>query len=141
VLPVLMEAQYYNGSTFITNAADNCTTIANNNVAFAFTGNLNACETAVNGAGILVSGRRTLVLSPPGNNNDGAATLTVNLSNATLGSTCTAVGGAGPAAAGANLPWLQGNWSGGTFTLNPSGRATFGVFRGSDEVIFIRENF
>jgi hypothetical protein len=141
VLPVLVEAQYYNGATFITNVADNCTAIANNNVAFAFTGNLNACETAVNGAGILVSGRRTLVLSPPGNGNDGAATLTVNLSNAPLGSTCTAVGGAGPAAAGANLPWLQGNWSGGTFTVNPSGRATFGVFRGSDEVIFIRENF
>ena len=141
VLPVLMEAQYYNGSTFITNAADNCTTLANNNVSFAFTGNLNACETSVNGAGTLVSGRRTLVLSPPGNNNDGAATLTVNLGNATLGSTCTAVGGAGPAAAGANLPWLQGNWSGGAYTLNPSGRATFGVFRGSDEVIFIRENF
>ena len=141
VLPVLMEAQYYNGSTFITNAADNCTTLANNNVAFAFTGNLGACETSVNGAGTLVSGRRTLVLSPPGNNNDGAATLTVNLTNAGLGSTCTAVGGAGPAATGANLLYLQGNWSGGTFTLNPSGRATFGVFRGSDEVIFIRENF
>jgi hypothetical protein len=141
VLPVLMEAQYYNGSTFITNAADNCTTLANNNVSFAFTGNLGACETSVNGAGTLVSGRRTLVLSPPGNGNDGAATLTVNLSNAALGTTCTAVGGAGPASTGANLPWLQGNWSGGTYTVNPSGRATFGVFRGSDEVIFIRENF
>jgi hypothetical protein len=140
-LPVLVEAQYYNGATFITNAADNCSAIANNNVAFAFAGNLNACETALSGGGTLSGGRRTFVLSAPGSNNDGAATLTVNLSNAVLGSTCTAVGGAGPAAAGANLPWLQGNWSGGTFTLNPSGRATFGVFRGSDEVIFIRENF
>lgn len=140
-LPVLVEAQYYNGATFITNAADNCSAIANNNVAFAFAGNLNACETALSGGGTLSGGRRTFVLSAPGSNNDGAATLTVNLSNAVLGSTCTALGGAGPAAAGANLPWLQGNWSGGTFTLNPSGRATFGVFRGSDEVIFIRENF
>jgi uncharacterized protein DUF6701 len=140
-LPVLVEAQYYNGSTFITNAADNCTAIANNNVAFAFAGNLGACETAGSGGGTLVAGRRTLVLAAPGSGNDGAATLTVNLTNAGLGSTCTAVGGAGPASSGANLPWLQGNWSGGTYTLNPSGRATFGVFRGSDEVIFIRENF
>ena len=140
-LPVLVEAQYYNGSTFITNAADNCTAVANNNVSFAFAGNLAACETALSGGGALAGGRRTFVLSAPGNNNDGAATLTVNLSNATLGSTCTAVGGAGPASTGANRPWLQGNWSGGAFTVNPSGRATFGVFRGSDEVIFIRENF
>ena len=140
-LPVVMEAQYYNGTTFITNVADNCTPIANNNVAFAFSGNLGACETAVSGGGTLASGRRTLVLSSPGAGNDGAATLTVNLSNAALGNTCTAVGGAGPATTGANQAWLQGNWTGGAYTVNPTGRATFGVFRGSDEVIFIRENF
>jgi MSHA biogenesis protein MshQ len=40
-----------------------------------------------------------------------------------------------------NLPHLQGNWSGGAYNVNPSARASFGVYRGADEVIHMRENF
>jgi MSHA biogenesis protein MshQ len=143
-LAVPIETQYANAAlAFITNTADNCTSIANNTVAMTFTGNISPapnCKTAVNGGGTFTSGRRTLVLSPPGSGNDGAAVLSVNL-NGAAGTTCSAVGAAPAAAANANRPYLQGNWSGGAWTVNPSGRASFGVFRGSDEVIFIRENF
>src|SRR3989449_6124329 len=46
-LPVALETQYWNGTAFITNDADNCTTLATNNVAMSnFTSNLAAGETA-----------------------------------------------------------------------------------------------
>jgi MSHA biogenesis protein MshQ len=81
------------------------------------------------------------VLATPGAGNDGSVTLTVNLGASAAGSTCTTQGGAPVSATTANLPHLQGNWSGGAFDQNPTARATFGVFRGSEEVIFIRENY
>jgi hypothetical protein len=145
-LAVPIEVQYANAAlAFVTNSADHCTSIANADVAMAFTGSIAPapnCKTAVNGGGTFTAGRRTLVLSPPGSGNGGAADITVNLAAAAAGNTCTAVGVLPSAASTANRPYLQGNWGGsGTWNVNPTGRATFGVFRGSDEVIFIRENF
>jgi MSHA biogenesis protein MshQ len=139
-LPVLMEAQYFNGTIFVTNTADNCTSVAAGSVTMTFSGNLAACETAVTNAGALSAGRRTLVLPAPGAGNDGAADLRANLAAAS-GNACTAVGGAGPASTSAARPWLQGNWTAAPFDDDPTARATFGTFKGSSEVIFIRENF
>jgi len=51
------------------------------------------------------------------------------------------VGGGTVAAAGANRTYLQGNWTGGSYTVNPAARATFGVYKGAEEIIFVRENF
>jgi MSHA biogenesis protein MshQ len=121
-LPVMMETQYYSGAGgFFTNAADHCTSVATGSIALGtYTGNLGAGETVLSGGGTLTAGRRILLLSPPGNANDGSVTLTANL---------------GAAA------YLQGAWSGAVYDDNPSARATFGAFRGAGEVIFIRENF
>jgi MSHA biogenesis protein MshQ len=142
-LPLVMEAQYaVLANSFVTNTADHCTSIANANVAMGtFSGNLAACETAVSGGGTLSAGRRTLVLPAPGSGNDGAVILTVNLGAAAAGTTCTVVGGATVAAAGANRPYLQGNWTGAAYDDDPAARATFGTFKGAGEVIFMRENF
>ena len=41
----------------------------------------------------------------------------------------------------ANKPWLQWKWSGLTFDKDPNARATFGVFKNADELIYLRENF
>ncbi len=140
-LPVVMETQYFSGAGgFVTNAADNCTAISTSDVALTFSGNLAACETAITAAGAVAAGRRTLVLPAPGNGNDGAATLRVNLDNA-AGTTCLVPGGATSAITNASKPWLQGNWTGAAFDDDPTARATFGTFKGSSEVIFIRENF
>ena len=147
-LPVQVEAQYWLGApsnTFVTNTADTCTSIAAGNVAMSnFTDNLSGsptCETAASGGGVLSAGRRTLLLAAPGNANNGGVNLTVNLAASAAGTTCTTAGGAPVAATTANLPHLQGNWTGGAYSVNPSGRATFGVYKGAGEVIFIRENF
>ncbi len=147
-LPVQVEAQYWSGAptnAFITNTQDSCTSIASANDAMSnYTSNLSGsptCETAISGGGALSAGRRTLQLAAPGSGNNGSVDLTVNLGASASGTTCTTVGGAPVAATTANLPHLQGNWTGGAYNVNPSARATFGVFKGAEEVIFIRENF
>jgi MSHA biogenesis protein MshQ len=142
-----VEAQYWGYTNpptntvlgFITNTADSCTVIANNNVAMSgFTSRLAACETAVSGAGTLSSGRKTLLLPAPGSANDGSVLLTVNLGSASSGTTCLAVNGSTVSATGASRGYLQGKWTGLNYDQNPSARATFGVFKGADEVIYLR---
>lgn len=147
-LTVQMETQYYSGApanAFVTNSADSCTSIASANVAMgSYTSNLTDtpnCETAVSGGGTFSSGRKTLLLAAPGSGNNGSVTLTANVDSSASGNTCASVGLPPAAATTANRPYLRGNWTTTTFTQNPSGRATFGVYRGSEEVIDIRENF
>jgi len=141
-LSVPMETQYWNGSGFITNTADSCTTIAATNVAMSnFTQNLAACETAISVSGAFSAGRKTPQLAAPGSGNNGSVDLTVNLGSTGSGTTCTSVGGAPVPVAGANLLFLRGNWTGGAYDQNPAARASFGIYRGAEEVIFIRENF
>ena len=144
-LVVRVEAQYWSGTAFITNTQDSCSTIMSTDYAMSnFTGNLSGsptCETAVSGGGTLSAGRGTLVLATPGAGNDGSVTLTANLGAVATGSTCTTLGAGPVSATTANLPHLQGNWAGGAFNTNPSARATFGIYKGSQEVIFMRENF
>jgi len=109
-----------------------------------YTGNLSGsptCETAINGGGALSAGRGILILATPGAGNDGSVALTMNLGATASGSTCTTQGAAPVSATTANLPHLQGNWGGGAYDVNPSARATFGVYRGAEEVIDVRENF
>jgi len=147
-LPVLVEAQYWSGApmnTFITNTQDSCTSIAAANETMAnYTGNLSGsptCETAIGSGGTLTSGRRTLLLAAPGGGNSGSVDVTVNLGASASGNTCTTQGGAPGSATAANLSHLQGNWTGGAFDVNPTARAAFGIFRGAEEVVFVRENF
>ena len=144
-LPVRIEAQYWNGKAFVTNTDDGCTSIA----ASVASSNVNMtnytapltdtpkCLTALSGGGTLTAGRRTLQLAAPGTN--GSVDLTVNLGASASGNnTCLSVGASPTAETAANRPYLQ---SGSGFTQNPSARTTFGIFKGSEEVIFIRENF
>lgn len=141
-----VEAQYWDGKSFLTNTADNCSVINPSDIAMgAYSGTLTdspKCLTAISGTGLALSaGRKTFVLAAPGGSISGSVTLTPNLGAAAGGNTCAAVGGANAPASTANLPHLQGKSGGGTFDQNPSGRATFGIRRGSEEVIFHRENF
>jgi MSHA biogenesis protein MshQ len=144
-LPVRVEAQYWSGTAFLTNTLDSCSTIMSTDYAMsAYSGNLSGsptCETAISGGGTLSSGRGTLILATPGAGNDGSVILTPNLGPVATGSTCATQGAAPVSATTANLPHLRGNWSGGAYDENPSARATFGIYKGAEEVIFMRENF
>ncbi len=142
-LSMLMETQYWNGSSFITNADDGCTSISAANVGLGnYTGNLNSPETTPSIAvGTFSKGRNTLAMSAPGAANNGSADVVLNLGTTTTIDSCPTWTPPTPTPTGANLSYLRGRWCGATYTKDPTARATFGVRRGSDEVIHIRENF
>ncbi|MEK6208761.1 MAG: DUF6701 domain-containing protein [Pseudomonadota bacterium] len=141
-LPLPLSTQYYDGSFFVTNTLDSCTTLTASDIAFSFlaaTPNLVACETHLNPAGAIAfaSGQAAVRLIKPGNGNDGAVDLTVNLGAVASGTTCTSV--TSSAATAANKTWLQGNWGSGSYNENPRGRATFGIFKNADQFLYFRE--
>ncbi|MCK4622819.1 MAG: hypothetical protein KAT62_11470 [Desulfuromonadales bacterium] len=117
-IPVLTE--YYDGNGFLLNSLDNCTSYdALHLFLSSFQGNLTSSDTAASGTGILLSGiGNNLNLSAPGAGNEGSVDLTLDLSQAT----------------GADMEWLQ---PGGN---NPAAKATFGIFKGNQRLIYMRES-
>lgn len=139
-LPVPIETQFWNGSGFSRNTADACTQLASTHVALSgWRRDLAACETSVSLSGRFNAGRGNLRFSAPGAGNTGSVDLTLNLGATGSGSAC--VGGVSAAAAGASQTWLQGPWSGAAYDQNPAARASFGLYRGSKALIYLREMY
>ncbi|MEQ1879572.1 MAG: DUF6701 domain-containing protein [Burkholderiales bacterium] len=142
-LPLLLRTEYYDGSFFIPNAEDSCTTLLGSDISLAFVAgtNLSACETRISPAATInfSAGRAAAWLTKPGSGNEGAVDLTINLGPAASGNTCVAPGPPGPAATTANRPYLRGNWQSGPYSENPKGRYSFGQFKGADQFIYLRE--
>lgn len=111
-LPVPMLAQYWNGAAFVANAADDCTAIPAGNVALAPSG----IVTSPAWNNPFVKGDGGLRLSAP--NASGYADITVMAP-----------------------PYLQGAWTGAAYNQNPAARATFGIYKGSSNFIFQREDY
>ena len=140
-LTVPIEAQYWDGLRFATNASDHCTSVPTGSVAMGnYQRNLAACETAIAPATVrLSSGRNFFTLVRPGAGNAGSVDLGLQLGASASGSTCTAVGTSASASA-ANLPWLQGKWGSATnYDANPAARASFGQYK--SPLIYLRESF
>ncbi|MDP8566643.1 DUF6701 domain-containing protein [Methylophilus aquaticus] len=136
-LPMLLEAQYWDGNGYIRNAADSCSTVPLSSIAMKnYHGNLNACETGLSGSASLINGIQTLRLSAPGVTggipNTGSVDLEVNLNAAIAGEkVCLPTAEANATSAG--MPWLIDG------SAEPAGRATFG--RSRMPVIYMREAF
>ncbi|MBL8481018.1 MAG: hypothetical protein JNJ60_02395 [Rhodocyclaceae bacterium] len=142
-MPIAMETQYWNGNGFVINGADYCTQLAAANFALSgYTGALAACRTAPATGGRFAAGKGSLRLLKPGSGNSGSVLVTPGLA-ASAGSSCPSQG-AGTlqtTATSAAAPWLQGRWVGTGYDQNPSARAVFGVYKGSDKLIQMRENY
>jgi MSHA biogenesis protein MshQ len=147
-LSMMMELQYWNGTAFVTNTVDSCTTISASNVEMKnFSQNLDPCETNLT-VGAFAKGRATARLSRPGGTNTGSVALVPRLELTPGGSPQTCIAGALQPVVGANLPHLEGKWDvtdqgadGKLYDDNPAARGTFGVYPGSGVVIDFRENF
>lgn len=142
-LPVPFRTEYWN-SGWVLHSADSCTgdtTLgAGNAVSVALSASPVTCvqdsgNPGRSGSGCAVAGPAAqrfkegatpgigfagdfnLWLKAPGAGNTGAVTVTGNVPS-----------------------WLQYPWGGGA-DVNPAGRATFGVYKGADEFIYMRENY
>lgn len=124
-LPMPMSAEFWDGSSWVTNAADSCTTLASPVVESGLELNLdNNGTTMATLNSPLVSGDGGLILSAPGITHAGYADITIINSPA----------------------WLDFNWDGADqdndgnlFDDNPRARGTFGVYEGNSRFIYIRE--
>ncbi|WP_076592553.1 right-handed parallel beta-helix repeat-containing protein [Herminiimonas arsenitoxidans] len=140
-LSLPIRTDFWNGTNFVVNAADNCTTVAAANVAFrAYAGGINASNMPVathvaSGSTLQLGvGRIVLTRPAPAPASNGSVDVCVDLGADTAppaGIACTAV-------TSAAQPWLQGRWSQILFDDDPGARATFGVYK-SGPVIYMRE--
>lgn len=146
-LPIPMEAQYWNGTSFVRNLHDSCTNIAPANIIMnTYQKNLapsSPCKTSASITGsAFLAGRGDLRLAAPGNGNSGSVNLAVNLAGGS-GSSCTATGVSEITSSSAVMPYLQGNWltsTSTTYDQNPTSRATFGIHK-NGPVIYMREMY
>jgi hypothetical protein len=128
-LPIPMAIEYWNGSDFLTNTLDTCTAFDGGNVNnYSLTLNdlnnplLDTNLTPLSGNGNFSLGLAELKIGKPTDGTRGQVRLTYD----------------------ATPTWLQYDWGwSGTgtkvFDENPSAIATFGMYRGDDRIIYMRE--
>jgi uncharacterized repeat protein (TIGR01451 family) len=132
-LPIPLETQYWqSGGYYVTNRDDSCTSFnASSLILSNPTQKLALCETNLSPTGTIsmLGGVGSLKLTAPGAGNSGSLQLNLNVGSSASGSTC--LSSTVSNATAANLPQFG--------TLNPTGRATFGVRK--TPLIYRRENY
>lgn len=133
------QLQYWNGSAFVLNAADNCTALAAGNITLgnkqgglaAYTGPVAVSATAA-GAG-------TITLTKPAAATAGSVDVVTVLGSTGSPTNCPGIAGGTSAA----MPYLSGKWCGTNYDRDPTARAAFGIAGSSSKrgAIFIREGF
>ncbi|MEK7413806.1 MAG: DUF6701 domain-containing protein, partial [Planctomycetota bacterium] len=125
-LSVPMRAEYYDASSgWITNPNDGCTAVAlgsltpANPIPVVGSSPAKTTNASITNA-TFVAGDAGLSLSQPGVGGTGYVDLTADLTA---------------------KAWLQYDWNGTGTANNPTGRATFGIYRGSPKSIYLRERY
>jgi len=148
-LKLPLTAQYWDSATatFKTNDLDSCTRVTAANLSFGnFRKTLTAADAVMNPASVTVNPTQPtfITLAAPANGRLGSMDLAIALDTATDNSCLKTFSGWTPgvaATAGAGLAPLRGAWCGSTASSDPSARATWGLYRGSDGIVFQRENY
>lgn len=147
-LKLALEAQYWTGTAYNTNTLDSCTRISATNLSFGnLRKTLDAGDAAMVGTSVTVaSGRGSITLAAPAGGHVGSLDVAIALDTATtptdLSCLKTQAGWTATkaATAGASQTALRGLWCGNAFS-DPGARATWGVYRGADGVLYQRENY
>jgi hypothetical protein len=132
-LTVGLRTEFFNGSDWLPNTQDQCTSLSLNtqlrlkvdNGSFQ-TGNstiiIQTGTTSATLANPVISGNGSLSLSAPGEDNQGYIDIRSNIST--------------------THPWLLGDYdNSGVYNDEAQSRASFGLFKGSDNIIFRRERY
>jgi len=120
-LTMPLSIEYFNGSDWIINTSDSCTSLTTDS-HLTFTAHI-APEPS-HGPNMLTmsSGTSSLIFTAPGEANQGYIDVTGSLSSAPT------------------FTWLTYDWNGdGVYSDNPTARATFGIYKSNDKIIFRRE--
>lgn len=143
-LDVPIQVEYWNGTLWLRNAADNCTSVGPANIAL---GNVTTVppvpplSTSASGGGTVSGGGGSITLAKPTGGTSGTVDVTLNLgvTGTANAAPCPAWAPA-PAATALNAPYLQSQCAGaGAYSRDPSARATFGIYR--NKFILLRENY
>jgi MSHA biogenesis protein MshQ len=127
-LPMLMHAEYWTGSAFSWNVADSCTPFTPAALALS-----NDIESGVNPIKVKDSVTTTATIT----NNPTSSALSSGDGNLQF----SAPGSGGDGWVDVQLtvpPYLQFDWHG-AGDVNPTSRATFGIYQGNEHIIYIRE--
>lgn len=143
-----LAAQYWNGSAYNTNTLDSCTSVSATHLSF---GNLRkslvAGDAVMSNSPVTVTaGVGRITLAPPASGHVGTLDVAIALDSTATDASClkdppVSWTPAKAATAGANLLALRGTWCGGTTFKDPSARATWGLYRGDNGVLYQRENY
>lgn len=134
-LSVPLFAEYFNGSSFISNTSDNCT-------ALTLSSQL-ALSNPVTNSGATKAGNAVMTIAPSG-------TSQASLANATLLNGVAGLSFSAPGAGNtgyiditgnfASMPWLLFDWDkNGVQDNSPTAKATFGIYKGNSKQIYLRE--
>jgi MSHA biogenesis protein MshQ len=134
-LSMPVQVQYFKDTTagWVLNGADSCTSIAS--IALSSPADAGSPKT------LSPPGSASIAIKAPASNSTATLAGTVPSQNVSF----TAPNGAGYCTVTPDLsaqPWLRYDWDGnGIHDNDPSGRATFGIFRGSPRNIYLRERY
>ena len=138
-----LTAQYWNGTAFVTNTLDSCTTVTAANLSFGnFRKQLGTADFAMTPNNVKVDPTAATFLTlRPAASKVGSVDVAIALGSTNADESCLKNSWTRSvnASSGANLTALRGAWCGGS--SDPSARATWGLTRGSDGVVFQRENY
>ena len=142
---VPMQTEYYNGTNWVINSSDSCTTIAENSLKIGSivkpSGSTLAFATPASGVTIsaITSGIGALTISPS-TQGVGIADLVLNLGGAVTTTSCgtltSAIGGSSPPS---SLDYLAGQWCGTSYNKAPIARIKFGSSKAP--YIYLRERY
>lgn len=142
-LSLPLAAQYWTGSAYNTNTLDSCTRISATQLSFGNLRNVAIANAAMVGASSAVTaGLGRIVLAASGSSGIAAYDVALALDAASPPTDASCLGGSPTKAAttGAGLKALRSTWCGSGFK-DPSARAVWGIYRGSDGVLQQRENY
>jgi MSHA biogenesis protein MshQ len=143
-LPVPFRVQYWSGDGWVNNSADTCsgdvTLEAGNAVSVALSASPVTCVQDSASPGL--SGAGCAFAGPTGQRFKEGATPSIGfMGDFNLWLKAPGAGNVGAVTVTGNVPtWLQFAWGGGVVS-NPTARATFGVYKGNNEFIYLRENY
>jgi MSHA biogenesis protein MshQ len=142
-LPMSMRVEYYSGATdgWITNGSDTCSSATLKAFSYQTLPAGTTCVRDTTSPGVSGQGCATPPASPAGE----LYTASPTGGSYNLYLKASGTGNLGSVDVTANLattmPWLQYDWNGTGTDIEPTGRATFGLYRGSPRSIYLRERY